>query len=214
MCRSYEKIISGKSEIRKRKNLKGFITPSVPFAERQNISMKVQDSSNSIFCDCNNNLSFKNKIKSSIKYLVWPKYTKEKLSVMMRIAMRLAESNMHFFGEIIEFRILKKYNCHISCNSKIGPGVFFPHPMGIVIGRDAQIGENVEIYQNVTIGQKNGLYPHIYNNVTIFSGACIVGGVKIGNNAVVGAASVVLHDVPDNAIVAGNPARIIGYKMP
>ena len=91
----------------------------------------------------------------------------------------------------------------------------FPHPVGIVINQGAKIGENCKIFQNVTIGM--GKYfeksksntPVIGNNVTIYANSVIIGGVTIGDNAVVGAGSVVLKDVEANTVVAGNPARVI-----
>jgi len=95
--------------------------------------------------------------------------------------------------------------------------VFFL-PIGIAIGRGVQIGENCIIYQNVTIGAKNqedtdnNVYPKIGNNVLISASAIVIGNVSIGNNVIIGAAILVNKDIPDNAIVVGNPAKIIGYK--
>ena len=85
----------------------------------------------------------------------------------------------------------------------------FPHPVGIVIAETATIGNNCKIFQNVTIGANAGLYPVIEDNVTIYANAVIIGDVHIGKNAVIGAGSVVLHDVPENEIWAGNPAHFI-----
>ena len=76
----------------------------------------------------------------------------------------------------------------------------------------ATIGENCTVFQGVTIGEWKGKRPHIGNNVTIFAGAKVIGNVTIGNNVVVGANAVVTHDVPDNAVVAGIPARVISMK--
>ena len=94
---------------------------------------------------------------------------------------------------------------------------FFPHPIGIVMHPKVKIGKNCTIFQNVTIGQGkliNGNdIPIIGNNVIIYANSVIVGGVKIGDNVTVGAGSIVITDIPDNAIVAGNPARIIKYKL-
>lgn len=110
------------------------------------------------------------------------------------------------------YKIFKKYNIEISCRSFIEDVIKFPHLIGIVIGAYVKIGKNCTIYQNVTLGRKNqdeDFAPSIGNNVTIYSGAKVIGNVKIGNNVVIGANSVVTKDVPDNSVVAGVPAKII-----
>ena len=107
------------------------------------------------------------------------------------------------------YKLYKKYNCVISGRSYLKSMIRFPHPIGIIVGREVVIGENVTIYQNVTIGQNHDRFPTIGNNVIIYSGAKIIGDVKVGNNVVIGANAVVTHDIPDNCIVAGVPARII-----
>ena len=95
-------------------------------------------------------------------------------------------------------------------------GCRFPHPIGIVISKSAVIGKNCLIYQNVTIAKKNGLTKErgvvIGDNVRIYANACIIGDITIGDNAIIGAGSVVLKDVPSNAIVAGNPGKVIKYR--
>lgn len=90
---------------------------------------------------------------------------------------------------------------------------YFPHPIGIVIHPKVKIGKNCTIFQNVTIGQGKSIdgcdIPQIGSNVTIYANAVIIGGIKIGDNAVIGTGSVVLKDVPDNTVFAGNPAKHI-----
>lgn len=103
----------------------------------------------------------------------------------------------------------KKYNCCFAKNAIVGDNFKMPHPVGIVIGDGVIICNDVCIYQNVTIGQKNNIYPKIGNNVTIYAGAVIIGNVKVGNNVIIGANSVVTHDIPDGCVVAGVPAKII-----
>ena len=83
--------------------------------------------------------------------------------------------------------------------------------MGVVVHRRSVIGENCEISQHVTIGGRGGHYevPVIGNDVFIGDGAKVLGPIKVGNGAIIGANAVVLHDVPPHAMVAGIPARII-----
>ncbi len=113
-------------------------------------------------------------------------------------------------ARILWLRVIRTTGCHIGPLAKIGPGLELRHPTGIVIGDGAVIGKNVSIYQNVTIGIRGeGEYPVIGDNVKIYAGACILGRVRIGDNAVIGANAVVLADVPDNAVAVGVPARIL-----
>ena len=93
-------------------------------------------------------------------------------------------------------------------------GIKIYHPVGIVISKGINMGRNVTVYQNVTIGTKAGAHgesqrPTIGDNVTIFAGAVIVGDIVVGRNSMIGANSVVLKDVPENEIWAGVPARFI-----
>lgn len=85
----------------------------------------------------------------------------------------------------------------------------FPHPIGITIAKGTKIGKICTIFQNVTIGCWNSKTPTIGNNVIIYPNSIIIGDVKIGDNAVIGAGSVVTKDVEANSVVAGNPAKII-----
>jgi serine O-acetyltransferase len=87
--------------------------------------------------------------------------------------------------------------------------------MGVVIHRRTVIGNNCEISHHVTIGGRGGFYevPAIGNDVFIGAGATILGPVKIGDGAIIGAHALVLHDVPPHAVAAGNPARIIKQNV-
>lgn len=76
----------------------------------------------------------------------------------------------------------------------------------------SRIGRNFTIFQNVTVGYSNGGKPQIGDNVTIYSGAVVIGPIKIGDNVEIGANAVVTKDVPSNVVVAGVPAVIIKYK--
>lgn len=103
------------------------------------------------------------------------------------------------------------FSCDIPYPTQIGQNVQFPHyGLGVVINPDARIGDNCKIGQNVTIGGrgKPGC-PIIGNNVEIGAGALVLGDISIGDNSIIGAGAVVLHSVPSNAVVVGNPARVI-----
>lgn len=112
-----------------------------------------------------------------------------------------------------KFIIRRLFAFDVPEQTQIG-GNFVPwHIFGIVINHNAIIGRNCEISHNTTIGHKKGVSPIIGDNVTIGPNSVLIGGIHIGNNVTIGAGSVVTHDVPDNAVVAGNPARIIKIKQ-
>jgi serine O-acetyltransferase len=94
-------------------------------------------------------------------------------------------------------------------SADIGRSLKINHGLGTVIGARTVIGENALIHQGVTFGERNGKRPVVKNNVTIYAGAKILGGIIIGNNVIVGANSVCINDVEDNKTVAGVPAKIL-----
>ena len=109
--------------------------------------------------------------------------------------------------------------------AKIGKNLFIDHGMGVVIGETSEIGNNVTIYHGVTLGgispsidsdkQRDvKRHPTLKNNVVIGSGAQILGPISIGENAKVGANSVVIKDVPANAVMVGIPAKNVGAVSP
>ena len=104
--------------------------------------------------------------------------------------------------------------------AKIGKNLFIDHGMGVVIGETSEIGDNVTIYHNVTLGgsspsidserqRHEKRHPTIGNDVVIGSGAQIIGPIKVGNNARIAANAVVVKDVPENATMVGIPARAV-----
>jgi len=100
----------------------------------------------------------------------------------------------------------------------IGSGFFIDHGMGVVIGETAEVGDNVTLYQAVTLGgtgkQRGKRHPTIGNNVTIGVGAKVLGAITVGDNAKIGAGAVVLRDVPDNCTATGVPAKVVAFRDP
>jgi serine O-acetyltransferase len=99
--------------------------------------------------------------------------------------------------------------------ARLGRGLFIDHGMGIVIGETAEVGNNVSLLQGVTLGgtstKREKRHPTLRDNVTVGAGAKIIGAITIGENSRVGAGSVVVRDVPPNAVVVGVPGRVT-YK--
>lgn len=127
----------------------------------------------------------------------------------------------HWFyrrGLVLIPRIISQLNrfltgIEIHPGAKIGDGLFIDHGMGVVIGETAEIGDNVTIYQGVTLGgtgkEKGKRHPTVGDNVVISTGAKVLGSLNIGNNVKIGAGSVVLKDVPDNCTVVGVPGKVV-----
>lgn len=97
----------------------------------------------------------------------------------------------------------------------IGEGLFIDHGTGIVIGETAELGQNVTLYQGVTLGgtgkEKGKRHPTLGDNVVVASGAKVLGSFKVGDNAKIGAGSVVLKEVPPNSTVVGIPGKIVWH---
>ncbi len=107
------------------------------------------------------------------------------------------------------------FSSDISPSAKIGPGFRIAHSVGIVIGGDVVAGANFELFQNVTLGGRDQnvsgrTMPTISDNVTIFSGAVVLGPIIIGEGVSIGANAVVINNFPSYVVVAGVPARVIG----
>jgi serine O-acetyltransferase len=97
----------------------------------------------------------------------------------------------------------------IPLNCKLGGGLMIPHPNGIVIHPDVEVGPNCLIFQQVTLGAGHGGVPRLGGHVDVGAGAKIIGAVSIGNHAKIGANAVVITDVPVGATAVGVPAKIV-----
>jgi serine O-acetyltransferase len=120
--------------------------------------------------------------------------------------------------ELLTYLNIVLFGLEVTPRCEIGPGIFFPHPSGTVIGA-WRIGRNVTILQGVTLGAKkmdlgfdSRLRPEIGNNVTLGAGSKILGGIHIGDNVTVGANSVVVNSVDAGCTVVGIPARKISRE--
>ncbi len=100
----------------------------------------------------------------------------------------------------------------------IGRGLFIDHGMGVVVGETSEIGDNVTMYQGVTLGgtgkERGKRHPTIGDNVMIGVGAKILGAITVGENSKIGAGAVVLNDVPPNSTAVGVPAKVVTFRVP
>lgn len=123
------------------------------------------------------------------------------------------QHNMHFIARCISQTAARKTNIEIHPGATIGKRFFIDHGTGVVIGETAEIGDDVTIYQGVTLGgtgkDVGKRHPTVGNGVMIGAGAKVLGPFKIGDNTNIAAGSVVLHEIPDNSTAVGTPARVI-----
>lgn len=130
-----------------------------------------------------------------------------------RIAHRLWNWNLKFLARLISQTSRFFTGIEIHPGATIGKGFFIDHGMGVVIGETAEIGENVLIYHQVTLGgvslEKKKRHPTIGNNVVIATGAKVLGAITVGDNARIAANAVVLKDVPPDSTVVGIPGRVV-----
>lgn len=133
--------------------------------------------------------------------------------IMHRIAHWFYRRRLYTVARLISHisRFLTQIEIHPG--AKIGQGFFIDHGAGVVIGETTEIGDNVTLYQGVTLGgtgkEKGKRHPTIGNNVVISAGAKVLGAITIGDNSKIGAGSVVLKDVPPNSTVVGVPGKVV-----
>jgi len=134
------------------------------------------------------------------------------------IGKRMSQKNnlfSRFIARWCKYKMNAQYGCYLSFKARISPDCKFIHPIGIVVGEGVTIESGCQIYQGVTFGAVNkdrdssNRYPYVGSGAIIYAGAKVLGGIRIGSHAVIGANSVVIRDVSDRAVVAGVPARSI-----
>ncbi|SDZ62343.1 serine O-acetyltransferase [Evansella caseinilytica] len=130
-----------------------------------------------------------------------------------RIAHWLWKKRVYFIARFISQVSRFFTGIEIHPGAKIGQRLFIDHGMGVVIGETCEIGDNVTIYQGVTLGgtgkEKGKRHPTVEDNVLIATGAKVLGSMRIGQNSRIGAGSVVLKEVPPNSTVVGIPGRVV-----
>ncbi len=130
-----------------------------------------------------------------------------------RFAHALYKRKLFFLARVLSQVSRFFTGIEIHPGAKIGRRFFIDHGMGVVIGETCEIGNNVTIYQGVTLGgtgkEKGKRHPTIKDNVLISTGAKVLGSITIGENSKIGGGSVVLKDVPPNSTVVGIPGRVV-----
>jgi serine O-acetyltransferase len=128
-----------------------------------------------------------------------------------RLSHALWETEVPFLPRLIAAIARSVTGIEIHPAATVGHGLLIDHGMGVVIGETAEIGDDVTIYQGVTLGgtgfATGKRHPTVQDNVTIGAGAKLLGPITVGHGAKIGAGSVVIHDVPPNSTVVGNPGH-------
>jgi serine O-acetyltransferase len=130
-----------------------------------------------------------------------------------RLAHWFFKRKFHFIARVISQVSRFFTGIEIHPGAQIGRRLFIDHGMGVVIGETCEIGDNVTLYQGVTLGgtgkEKGKRHPTVKDNTLIASGAKVLGSITVGENSKIGAGSVVLKDVPPDSTVVGIPGRIV-----
>ncbi len=149
-------------------------------------------------------------IHSSLEVFLYPSF---KAMIYYRISHKLYEGKHYFLARWVSQKGAHKTGIEIHPGAKIGKGLFIDHGHGVIIGETAVIGDNVTLYQGVTLGgtgkEHGKRHPTLGNNVMVSAGAKVLGSFTIGENSKIGAGSVVLAEVPSNSTVVGVPGRVV-----
>lgn len=149
-------------------------------------------------------------IHSSFEVLLYPSFH---AMIRYRIAHKFYLNGHYFIARWISQRAARKTGIEIHPGAVIGKGFFIDHGTGVIIGETAVVGDNVTMYQGVTLGgtgkEKGKRHPTIGDNVMISAGAKVLGSFTVGENSKIGAGSVVVQPVPPNCTVVGVPGRVV-----
>jgi serine O-acetyltransferase len=140
--------------------------------------------------------------------------------LLHRVAHALDAARVPVAPRVLAYLARTVTGIEIHPRAKIGDGLFIDHGMGVVVGETAEIGDDVTIYQGVTLGgtgfATGKRHPTVQDAVTIGAGAKLLGPIVVGHGAKIGAGAVVIHDVPATATVVGNPGhpvRVEGRRL-
>ena len=149
-------------------------------------------------------------IKSNMEVFLYPSF---KAILRYRVAHKLYLKKHYFLARWVSQRAVRKTGIEIHPGATIGRGLFIDHGSGVIIGETAELGDNVTLYQGVTLGgtgkEQGERHPTLKDNVMVSAGAKVLGSFTIGENSKIGAGSVVLKEVPPNCTVVGVPGRIV-----
>ncbi|MCI8596997.1 MAG: serine O-acetyltransferase [Lachnospiraceae bacterium] len=149
-------------------------------------------------------------IKTPAEVLLYPSF---RAILSYRLAHKWYLKGHYFWARWLSQRTVRKTGIEIHPGATIGKGLFIDHGSGVIIGETTIIGDNVTLYQGVTLGgtgkEQGKRHPTLADNVMVSAGAKILGSFTIGENSKIGAGSVVLKEVPPNCTVVGVPGRIV-----
>ncbi len=149
-------------------------------------------------------------IKTPLEVLLYPSF---RVMLSYRKAHKQYLKGHYFRARRISQKAARKTGIEIHPGAVIGKGFFIDHGSGVIIGETTVIGDNVTLYQGVTLGgtgkETGKRHPTLCDNVMVSAGAKIIGSFTIGENSKIGAGSVVLEEVPPNCTVVGVPGRIV-----
>lgn len=152
---------------------------------------------------------------------VWLCYPGVHALVLHGVAHRLWRAGFPLTARLVSHASRLLTGIEIHPGARIGAGVFIDHGMGVVIGETAEVGEDVTLYQGVTLGgtslKREKRHPTLKRDVVVGAGAAVLGAITVGAGTRIGAGSVVVGDVPPNSVVVGVPGRVVfrdGQRVP